>query len=143
MNYVIKRFSLIFLLCVLISLLSGCSQATQIPATKLPFRVVQRVEITFQKGSINSQRSYVQEDKIQKVLDYLVLIDPYGTPEINPEAIGNSEFQLRLIYTDGSEKLYRQREHRYMKIQNGSWKLIDPEKAKYLSQIVSEFPSDG
>ena len=143
MNYVIKRFSLILLLCICMGIFSGCSQTTQIPATKPPFRVVERVEISFQKGSISSQRSYVQVEKIQKVLDYLVLIDPYGTPEVNPEAIGNSEFQIRLIYTDGGEKLYRQREHRYMKVQNGSWKLIDPEKAKYLSQIVSQFPSDG
>ena len=138
----IKKYAILLLLPVWVCLLSGCSHSTALPATKPPFRVVERVEITFQKGSLLSQRSYQQEEKIQRVLDYLLLIDPYGTPEVNPEAIGNSEFQIRLIYTDGSEKLYRQREHRYMKIQNGSWKLIDPEKAKQLSQLVSQLPSD-
>ena len=136
------KISVILVLTSMIGLLCGCSRSAATPATRPPFRVVDHIGITFQKGPLDFQRSYSSPEKVQKILDYLMIIDPYGTPAEDPEQIGNTEFCIRLYYTDGSEKIYHQRGQRYMKVQNGDWKYIDPEKAEQLSQILSQTPSD-
>ena len=140
--FVKGKFSAILLLFAAIGLLGGCSRSPETSAARPPFRVVERIEISFQNGPLSFQRSYHSSEKMQKILDYLLLIDPYGTPPVDPEKVGNTEFQILLLYTDGSQKRYRQRGHRYMQVQNGSWKYIDPEKAEQLSEILSQTPSD-
>ena len=136
------KISVILIFAALIGLLCGCSQSSVTPQTRPPFRVVERIGVTFQKGPLDFQRNYSSPEKMQKILDYLLIIDPYGTPVEDPEQIGNTEFCICLYYTDGSEKTYRQRGQRYMKVQNGQWKYIDPEKAEKLSIILSQTPSD-
>ena len=136
------KFSVFWVLLAVLGLLCGCSRTMEVTQTRPPFRVVERIEITFQNGPLTFQRSYTSHEKMQKILDYLLLIDPYGTPPIDPEQVGTTEFQILLLYTDGSQKIYRQRGQRYLQVQNGVWKYIDPEKAEQLSQILSQTPSD-
>lgn len=137
------KFAAILLFLAVTGLLCGCSRSSKVPVTRPSFRVVDHIGITFQKGPLDFQRRYSSPEKVQKILDYLLIIDPYGTPTEDPELIGNTEFCICLYYTDGSEKIYRQRGQRYMKVQNGDWKYIDPEKAEQLSEILSQTPSDS
>ena len=136
------KYAVFLVFIAVIALLCGCSRSMEMEETRPPFRVVERIEITFQNGPLTFQRSYKSSEKMQKILDYLLLIDPYGTPPIDPEQVGTTEFQILLLYTDGSQKIYRQRGQRYLQVQNGDWKYIDPEKAEHLSQILSQTPSD-
>ena len=128
---------------VLIALLcGGCGKHPSPAEDTRPFRVVAQIRVFYENGPLSCQRSYTREDKMQQVLDYLRRIDPYGTPGGDPEEARGSDFRIELIYTDGSKKEYHQRSDRFMRINDGPWKQIDPEKAEDLSRILCEMDSD-
>ena len=128
---------------VLMALLcGGCGRASSPDREPGPFRVVAQIQVLYRNGPLSVRRSYTREDKMQQVLNYLHRIDPYGTPGEDPETAGGSDFLIELLYTDGSKKEYRQRSDRFMQINGGPWKQIDPEKAEDLSRILCELDSD-
>ena len=129
-------------ICLLLGLLcTGCGN--RMPVTTLPtHRVVTGIDITFQNGPLYARRIYTSAEKMSAILHYLRFIDPYGTPQEIPEQVKGSEFHILLTYSDGSEKLYRQRADRYL-MKDGNWKCIDPKKAQELSRILSQMESDG
>ena len=107
-----------------------------------PVRVVTHIDITYENGSIQTQRHYEDDKKMNQVLNYLRLIDPYGRPAVDPEIIKGSQFHIELAYSDGSSKVYRQKADRYMQIDGGDWKTIDPARAEELSLLLGQLESD-
>ena len=107
-----------------------------------PVRVVTHIDITYENGSIQTQRHYKDDGKVKQVLNYLRLIDPYGRPAVDPEIIKGSQFHIELAYSDGSSKVYRQKADRYMQIDGGDWKTIDPARAEELSLLLGQLESD-
>ena len=136
-----KGLYLIFLLGLLCSLLGGCMHFVTRPA-ETPVRVVTHIDITYENGSIQTQRHYEDDKKMNQVLNYLRLIDPYGRPAVDPEIIKGSQFHIELAYSDGSSKVYRQKADRYMQIDGGDWKTIDPARAEELSLLLGQLESD-
>ena len=136
-----KGLYLIFLTALLCSLLSGCMHFISRPA-EAPVRVVTHIDITYENGSIQTQRHYEDDRKMKHVLNYLRLIDPYGRPAVDPEIVGGSHFHIELAYSDGSSKVYRQKADRYMQIDGGDWKTIDPARAEELSLLLGQMESD-
>ncbi len=124
----------------LLFLLMGCCRIT--PSQPHAYRVITQIQITYQNGPLSAQRQFFQEEKIAIILDYLRYIDPYGTPSENPEEIPGSDFYITVIYSDGTKRLYRQRADRYLRVENGPWKRIDPRKSIDLSHLLGMTPSD-
>lgn len=122
-------------------LLNGCCRIFHSP-DDVPYRVVTQVQIRYQNGTLESQRQFFQEDNIRNILAYLRYIDPYGTPKEDPEQASGRIFDIHVIYSDGSQHLYEQRADRYMRINGGPWKLIDPQKALTLSGLFGMMSSD-
>ena len=91
---------------------------------------------------IEKQQQFFQESSIQHILGYLRYIDPYGIPREDPESVSGRNYYIRVIYSDGSHHLYHQRADRYLRIDDGEWKRIDPEKALYLSGLLGMMPSE-
>ena len=133
-----KKLVIIFLLVGL--LCAGCGYHASV-ATMPTHKVVTGIDITFQNGPLYARRVYSDNKKMSVILHYLRFIDPYGTPQEIPEQVKGSEFHILLTYSDGSEKLYRQRADRYL-MKDGNWKCIDPKKAQELSRILSQMESD-
>ena len=106
------------------------------------FRVVTAVTVYYDNGPINAQRHYTQDSKMQQILDYLRLINPYGAPDEDPETAAGSDFYIVLSYSDGFQKTYRQKGDRFLQGTDGLWKKIDPSKAAELSKIVGQLESD-
>ena len=106
------------------------------------FRVVTAVTVYYDNGPINTQRHYTTDSKMQQILDYLRLINPYGAPEEDPETAVGSDFYIVLSYSDGFQKIYRQKGDRFLQGTDGLWKKIDPTKAEELSRIVGQLESD-
>ena len=139
-----KCFKVLLLICSLglfCSVFSGCIQF--VPQTEeKPIRVVTQIDITFDNGAIHAQRHYQDAQKVRQILNYLRLIDPYGRPTVDPELVYGSQFYIELSYSDGSKKVYRQKADRYMQIDGGEWKTINPNRAEELSLLLGQLVSD-
>ena len=136
-----KGLCLIFVIVLLCSLVGGCMHFVT-KTEQAPVRVVTHINITYDNGSIHTQRHYEDAGKMKQVLNYLRLIDPYGRPAVDPEMVGGSQFYIELAYSDGSSKIYRQKADRYMQIDGGDWKTIDPARAEELSLLLGQMESD-
>lgn len=126
---------------VLILFLSGCGlpNALQKPPA---YRVITQIYVDYQGGPLQEQWLFSSPEKIQLIVDYLRGIDPYGAPSEVPEETPGGDFQIKLLYSDGSLRHYHQRADRFMRIDDGPWKRIDPQKALELSQILGQLSSD-
>ncbi|MBE6975688.1 MAG: hypothetical protein E7439_00605 [Ruminococcaceae bacterium] len=115
----------------------------QSPGAAKPLQVVTQIDVTYENGAIRTVRHYKDAGKMKQVLNYLRLIDPYGTPALDPEYIKGSDFRIELTYSDGSSKVYRQKADRYMQIDDGPWRSINPARAEELSLLLGQMESDG
>lgn len=127
--------TLAFLLC-------GCGRWTPSAVDEPLCRVVTGVSVTYENGAIHTQRQYTDAQKMQAVLNYLRIINPYGKPEEDPEHVDGSLFRIILSYSDGCQKTYLQKADRFMMVEGGQWKRIDPDQAAQLSEIVGQLASD-
>ena len=138
----VRKRLICLLQAALCLLLSSCGCET--PAGQVPtqLRVVTEIGVYYKNGPLFAQRTYRNEEKMRQVLTYLRTVDAYGTPGEDPEAVSGSEFQIYLYFSDGSRKRYLQRADRYLQVDSGPWKKIDPKKAEELSRILSYMESD-
>ena len=138
-----KRQTILLILLSMIFLsIAGCSHAPLRPSEPEEFRVVTQIDVLYQKEPLVSEGNFSDPEKMQKILWYLRSISPYGTPTDDPEQVSGSDFYITLHYSDNTKKVYQQRDNRFMRIDNGPWKRIDPKKAVMLSQILGTIDSD-
>ena len=124
------------------SLVSGCGGTVSPTAPSAPNTVV-KVTVTYSSTQEHFFREYVSSNKMRAVLNYLRWIDPYGTPETDPDTARGGLFRIILHLADGTETVYLQKADQFMQADGGPWLTIDPDKAKTLTQIVAEMESDG
>jgi hypothetical protein len=105
--------------------------------------VITQVQIHYQNGTLNGQRQFFREENIRNIVAYLRYIDPYGTLNEDPEQVDGRIFDIQVIYSDGSLRRYEQRADRFMRINGGPWKEIDPQKALTLIGLWSMMPGDS
>ena len=123
-------------------LFTGCSRgnAQQVPEK---CRVVTGVHVVFENGPLHTERQYTASSKVRAILNYLRWLDPYGSPEEDPDAVSGSSFRITLQYSDGCEKNYVQKADRFLLEDGKPWRRIDPTRAQTLSQILGQMASDG
>ena len=126
-------------LCVL--MLCGC-RAHPSGDTQQALRLVTGITVHYENGPIRGSLQYEEDQKMQLILDYLRLINPYGQPAEDPETAGGTSFQIVLTYSDGSTKHYRQKADRYLKTDQGPWLCIPPQKALELSLLLGYLETD-
>lgn len=143
MGNAVRKKMVIFLLTVSLLGLSGCkASSAALPQPPL-CRVVTRVEVDYENGPLHAQRCYTSSEKMERVLNYLRQIDPYGTPEESPETAAGSDYYIILSYSDGFQKHYHQKSDRYFQTEGGRWARIDPTRAEELGELLGSMPSDG
>ena len=133
-----KRFTFLFYIALILSLLSGCRKETE------PVRpnVVTGITVTYENGPISARRYYTSSPKMRAILNYLRWIDPYGPPEVDPETVGGSTFSIILSYSNGQEKCYLQKADNYLLEDGLPWRKIDPDRAMTLGKMMGEMESD-
>ncbi|MCD7756109.1 MAG: hypothetical protein LUJ09_07280 [Firmicutes bacterium] len=119
---------------LLLFFLSGCGAPAQ--AEPAPFRVITEIHIIRGEGTGAALYTCTDGEIMRQVLTYLRGIDPYGTPEVDPASVPGADYRVVLTYSDGCEQIFHQRCNRYMQVDGGAWKKIDPEKADQLEQLV-------
>lgn len=121
-------------------LLTGCSRQPSPQPTQS--KIVTGITVSWEENGTDARRYYTTSEKMRAVLNYLRWIDPYGTPQEDPEAVSGCRYRIILSYSDGREKQYLQKANRYLWEEGKSWRRIDPENAATLGKILSEMQSD-
>ena len=133
-----KTARLLFLFCISALIMPGCAQTHTPPIT----RVVTQVDISCERETLLLHRHYTDPQKMESVLLYLRLLKPIGTPQPPPEISDGALYEIILSLSDGSQRHYRQLDHRYFSKDAGPWMLIDPEQAAGLYFLMQKLPSD-
>ena len=130
----------IFLLCVLcfvLLFLPGCMKKK----TAL-CRVVTQVDITGKEKDVQIHRHYTDTQKMQWVLIYLRTLKPGIKPQFPPEDALAETYEISLKFSDGSEKIYRQADHRFLSQDFHPWQSIEAGRAAGLYTLMRKLPSD-
>lgn len=133
-----RYFKFLILLCFS-TVLSGCV-AEKAPTQPL-CKVVTQVDITCQQQDVLIRRRYTDSDKMQFVLVYLRLLKTRQMAQPEP---GQTEdlYEIRIHFSDGGQRLYRQKAHRFLSRDDHPWQAIDPEQAAGLYALMRALPSD-
>jgi hypothetical protein len=131
-----KKIGPILLLCCL---LWGCHGRE---AADVASHIVTEISVTCQYGDQLAHRYYNTHEKMQQILLYLRAVSPGFTPKEDPDALKGTVVHITLHRADGSVKVYRQKEDRYLQEENGSWKQIKAEWGADLWRILWENESD-
>lgn len=129
--------ALCILLCFL--LLGGCRPVED---GNVASHIVTEIIITCQSCTDFSRRYYNTHKKMQPILLYLRSVSPGFAPNTDPQTLSGREIQITLRKADGTTKLYRQKNDRYLQEGNGPWRQIKPEWGSTLYQLLLENESD-
>lgn len=135
-----RRYGAVFFaICLAVSVFTGCAPT---PAESTAYRVVSQIHIQYQNSGLHQRWHFNSDEKMEAVLIYLRILDPYGTPQEDPDNAVGSDIVITLVFSDGSSKIYHQRAERYLQIDDSPWKCIDPRTALQLSALLGVLTSD-
>ena len=129
-----KRFIIIFFCTVI---MYGCGQDHTSPV----YRAVTQVDIVTRYEQQLIRIGYNTPEKMRPILLYLRLLKPEGKP-VQPDEYAQDVYLICISLSDGTQHYYRQASHKYVSIDNGPWKAIDPGHAAKLYSILRELPAD-
>ena len=107
------------------------------------YRVITQVQIEYKNQTRRDFWQFYNENSIQVILGYLRHVEPYGRPHEDPDTVAGRTYSIRVIYSDGTQRLYEQHADRYMRIDGGQWKRIDHQTALYLSGLLGLMSSEA
>lgn len=120
-------------------LLSGCTRED--PPSSFP--LVTEITVHYENGPIHGELRYTEDEKMQQILTYLRLLNPYGQPQEDPETAEGTLFQIILTHSGGGSSVYQQKADRYLKTGQEPWLCIPPQKALELSLLLGYLESDS
>ena len=129
----------ILFMCFSLIFLPGCKDAS---SKKALCRVVTQVDITGREKDVEIHRRYTDTQKMQWVLIYLRTLNPGIKPQSPPETALAETYEISLKFSDGSEKIYRQADHRFLSQDFHPWQSIEPGRASGLYTLMRKLPSD-
>lgn len=132
-----KKFSLFVMLCVAVTAMCGCQNKSR-PLC----RVVTQVDITCDHEGIPIHRHYTETEKMEAVLLYLRLLRPGGQPVTDPDTVNADIYEITVSLSDGQQRVYRQKDHRYFREALSGWQNIAPDRASRLYTLMRHYQSD-
>lgn len=129
-------------LCILLAavIFSGCSvKTTSLPETA----VVNQITVTYQDGNSQIVKNYTSQHKMRQILNKFRLLGQQYNPLINPENLDTTLFQVRLSFSDGSQRLYHTRSDRYIRTDDGPWRQTDAQRLQALNELLRQLPPDA
>jgi hypothetical protein len=124
---VIKK---LFIWVLLLPFLSGCTGQS-------PCRVVTAIDVT----SRQSQYHYNSPHKLEKFLYYLRALETWGPASL--DELEGEEYRIRVTFSDGSNKIYRQKGAMCLAVNDGGWLKIDPDTGDKLPLLLEAVSPDG
>ena len=131
----IGKYLWAILCCMFI--MCGCEQNHTGPI----YRAVTQVDIVTWYDQQLIRIGYNTSEKMRPILLYLRLLKPEGKP-VQPDENFENVYLICISLSDGTQHYYRQAAHRYVSIDDGPWKGIDPGYAAKFYGILRELPAD-
>lgn len=131
-----KRMLLI-LFGVLPVLFCGC-QVQEPPPVDVSHLVT---EITITRLTDQQTHHYTGQKSMSRVLNYLRQLDPFGKAA-EPAATSGQDYRITLLFSDGRQRTYLQKNGEFFLDGDNHWKQIHPEDARHLSLLFTALPSD-
>ena len=131
----IRKLMLVLFCCFS---LWGCSAKTSTDAPRL----VTQILVSARHEDTELFRRYTQPEKMEVILYYLRTIDPSGSAKTDPERILGDSFQINVQFSDGSEKIYRQRANQFLSCDSRPWQTVNPQKARMLLPLLESMADD-
>ena len=103
---------------------------------------VTHIEVLGEQNGVAIQRSYTKEEKMRAVLMYLRLLEPGDVPEVDPDRISADVNHITLVFSNGEQRTYTQKGHRYFRKDSGPWQNIPPQQAAALYALMRRLESD-
>lgn len=129
----------VLILLLLSFCLTGCKPRVH---TDVASHIVTEITITCETCNDFSQRYYNTHEKMQQILLYLRSVSPGFAPDEDPEPLAGRVICITLRRADGTTKIYRQKDDRYLQEGTSPWKKIKPEWGASLWQIIAQNESD-
>lgn len=118
----------------------GCSEKKPVLPTTA---VVSRITVTYQDGNSQIVKNYTSQHKMRQILNKFRLLGQQYNPLINPENLDTTLFQVRLSFSDGSQRLYHTRSDRYIRTDDGPWRQTDAQRLQALNELLRQLPPDA
>lgn len=128
---------LTLMFCVLF--LSGCvTQSPEGPSGSL----VRQIVATAEGRDYFLRRFYNTDDKMEPILLTLRSLRPHFSPDQDVDALDLPVLCITLSCSDGTERLYRLKDVRFLQTGTGDWKKVDTGKAARLWELLWQLPDD-
>ena len=128
-------------LLLLIVLLTGCNQEQPVETAPL-CRFVTRADITCYHGGQTVYKQYTQDRKIESVLYYLRLLQDKGELGQLPRDAEGVDYEIRLFFSDGTVRSYRQKGIAFISQNQGPWRILKPRQGRKLLTLFRLLSSD-
>jgi len=126
------------LICILLSM-CGCSV---FHSQKPNIRVVTSVDVSCRQKDRQISRHYETFEKMEAVLLYIRLAGNGRVPQNDPETVDADTWRICLRLSDGQQRIYRQKDHRYFYRPQKGWQTLDPNHAAKLYRLLRQYQSD-
>ncbi len=123
---------------VMLTLL-GCG-AKQPPK---PPRVVTSISVMCSNSAVLQRRYYNTDEKMQLILQKIRGIGLRDTPDTDPEGIIGRTLHITITFSDGTQKIYSQKNDRYFREGNGPWTQVDATLGAQLYLTILQTPGNG
>ena len=134
-----KRERMLILLLTLLLMLTACGK-TEDPAAQpgaLPGRMVQKIEVAIHPEDEAYAKTYTDKDQMSPLLRVLRDMDTSKHPEEEPSlSDGQTYYTVTATYANGSSRIYYLLSHKYLRIDDGPWYIIDSNDAMELVQLI-------
>ena len=127
-------------LCVIAAavLLAGCGSKTHPSGS----RVVSQITVSYQENGRKTVKNYTSQHKMRQILNGFRLLGQKYTPILAPDTLRSTVFEVRLSFSNGTQRLYHTRSDRYIRTDNGPWQQTDPMRIQQLNDLLLQLPAD-
>jgi len=134
----VKKGFFIFFLFLFSIWLFGCKTDSSAEISHM----VTQIDISCQQEDVHIHRHYTDPEKMEKYLLYLRLLELGDTPSMDAEHVDADVYRITVLLSDGRQRIYRQKDHRYWSTQMRPWQTIDPAQAAGLYHLMRTVPGD-
>ena len=123
---------------LVVAVLVGCTPKSSAPATI----VVSSIFVSYPDNGVQIRHRYTTQHKMRQILNHIRLLGQKYTPILDPDTLRSTVFEIRLSFSDGSQRIYHTRSDRYIRTNNGPWQQTDPQRLQALNELLLSLPED-
>ena len=131
------------LFCLLLMLFTLCGCSQKVPQETKPLcRYVTQVDMTCRQSTDVHHKHFTQDGKIESILFYLRLLHDHGDIDTLPPDAEQTDYEIILTFSDGSQRVYHQRGSAYLSQDGGPWLILEQWQGRKLQTLFRLLPSD-